>query len=135
MVYFSLRESKKNKKGMSPIEASISYNGERVYFSTGKSVRPSGWNKARQMVREGFPESAMTNSFLIELRNKIYGKEIELMRRGYMVTVHLLKDAVLNKVESLNAKTLLQVVGEHNGEKESLMGKGVSKERKISLYR
>ena len=30
MVYFSLRESKKNKKGLSPIEVSISYNGECI---------------------------------------------------------------------------------------------------------
>ena len=34
-VYFSLRESKKNKKGLSPIEASLSYNGERIYSSFG----------------------------------------------------------------------------------------------------
>lgn len=36
MVYFSLRESKQNKKGLSPIEVSISTNGKRIYFSTDK---------------------------------------------------------------------------------------------------
>lgn len=36
MVYFSLRESKQNKKGLSPIEVSISTNGKRIYFSTNK---------------------------------------------------------------------------------------------------
>ena len=30
MVYFSLRESKQNKKGLSPIEVSISTNGKRI---------------------------------------------------------------------------------------------------------
>ena len=35
MVYFSLRESKQNKKGLSPIEVSITTNGKRIYFSTG----------------------------------------------------------------------------------------------------
>ena len=38
MVYFSLRESKQNKKGLSPIEVSITTNGKRIYFSTGKHV-------------------------------------------------------------------------------------------------
>ena len=36
MVYFSLRESKQNKKGLSPIEVSIPTNGKRIYFSTDK---------------------------------------------------------------------------------------------------
>lgn len=30
------------------------------------------------------------------------------MKRGYMITVHILKDAILNKVESLKEKTLMQ---------------------------
>ena len=30
MVYYSLRESKQNKKGLSPIEVSISTNGKRI---------------------------------------------------------------------------------------------------------
>lgn len=38
MVYFSLRESKQNKKGLSPIEVSITTNGKRIYFSTGKHI-------------------------------------------------------------------------------------------------
>ena len=40
MVYFSLRESKQNKKGLSPIEVSITTYGKRIYFSTGKHVPP-----------------------------------------------------------------------------------------------
>ena len=79
MVYFSLRESKKNKKGLSPIEVSISYNGERIYFSTGKFAKPSEWNKQKQLVKGNTPEAQLINTFLIEFRNKIYEKEVELM--------------------------------------------------------
>lgn len=114
VVNFSLRESKANKKGLSPIEASISYNGERIYFSTGKLAKVSKWNKQKQQVRGNSQESLLINNFLIELRNKIYEKEIELMKRGYMVTVCLLKDAVFNKVEALKDKTLMQVISQHN---------------------
>lgn len=113
VVNFSVRESKKNKMGLSPIEVSISYNGERIYFSTGKFTKPSEWNKQKQMVRGNTSEVELLNNFLIEFRNKIYEKEIELMKRGYMITVHLLKNAVLNKVESLKDKTLMQVISRH----------------------
>ena len=126
MVYFSLRESKKNKKGLSPIEVSISYNGERIYFSTGKFAKPSEWNKQKQLVKGNTPEAQLINTFLIEFRNKIYEKEVELMKRGYMITVHILKDAILNKVESLKDKTLMQVVSEHNDEKKKLIGISVA---------
>lgn len=74
MVYFSLRESKKNKKGLSPIEVSISYNGERIYFSTGKFSKPSNWNKQKQMVKGSTNEVQLINNYLVELRNRIYEK-------------------------------------------------------------
>ena len=125
-ISFSVRESKTNKRGLSPIEASISYNGERVYFSTGKFTRASKWNRQRQQVRGDSEESMLTNSFLTELKNRIHRKEIELMRKGYMVTAHLLRDAVLDKVEALKEKTLMQVISEHNSAREKLIGKGVS---------
>lgn len=127
MVYFSIRESKKNKKGLSPIEVSISYNGERIYFSTGKTANARDWNKPKQMVKGNSPDAELINNFLIEFRNKIYEKEVELMKRGYMVTVHILKDAVLDKMGCLMNKTLMQVLLEHNEEKKKLIGKGISK--------
>ncbi len=127
MVYFSLRESKKNKKGLSPIEVSISYNGERIYFSTGKFAKPSDWNKQKQIVKGSTNEVQLINNYLVELRNKIYEKEVELMKRGYMVTVHIIKDAIYNKVESLKDKTFMQVVSEHNDDKKKIVGKGISK--------
>ena len=127
MVYFSLRESKKNKKGLSPIEVSISYNGERIYFSTGKFAKPSEWNKQKQQIKGSSPEAQLINSFLIEFRNRIYEKEVALMKKGYMVTVHLIKDAIYNKVESLKDRTLMQIISDHNNEKKKLVGKSVSK--------
>lgn len=127
VVNFSLRTSKRNKCGLSPIEASLSYNGERIYFSTGKSIKPMEWNKHKQMVKGSTLEAKAINDYLIELRNKIYEKEVLLMKRGYMVTVHLLKDALYDKVESLKTKTLMQMLLEHNKEKKKLIGNGISK--------
>ena len=126
MVYFSLRESKQNKKGLSPIEVSISTNGERTYFSTGKQVRSIDWNKEKQSVKGKSEDAKLINDYLTQLRNKIYLKEIELLQKGYLITPSLLKEAVLDKVEALNEKTLLEVLEEHNTERKTMVGKTVA---------
>ena len=135
MVYFSLRESKQNKKGLSPIEVSISTNGKRIYFSTGKYARSTDWNREKQLVKGKSEEAQLVNSYLTQLRNKIYQKEIELLQMSYLITAELLKEAVADKVEALNEKSLFEVFEEHNREQEKLVGNGVSKATYwISVY-
>ena len=126
MVYFSLRESKQNKKGLSPIEVSITTNGKRIYFSTGKHVPATDWNKEKQAVKGKSEEAQLINGYLIQLRNKIYQKEIELHQKGYLITAELLKEAITDKVEALNEKTLLDVLNEHNTERKAMVGKTVA---------
>ena len=134
-VYFSLRESKKNKNGESPIEISVSTNGERVYFSSGKYVNISDWSKSKQLVKGKADNAKLINSYLIQVRNKIYEKEVELIKNGFIITASLLRDAYLGKVETLNEKTLFDIVGTHNSEQEKLVDKGVSKATYwISVY-
>ena len=126
MVYFSLRESKQNKKGLSPIEVSITTNGKRIYFSTGKHVPAADWNKEKQAVKGKSEEAQLINGYLIQLRNKIYQKEIELLQKGYLITAELLKEAITDNVEALNEKTLLDVLNEHNTERKAMEGKTVA---------
>ena len=126
IVYFSLRESKQNKKGLSPIEVSITTNGKRIYFSTGKHVPATDWNKEKQAVKGKSEEAQLINGYLIQLRNKIYQKEIELLQKGYLITAELLKEAITDKVEALNEKTLLDVLNEHNTERKAMVGKTVA---------
>lgn len=126
MVYFSLRESKQNKKGLSPIEVSITTNGKRIYFSTGKHVPATDWDKEKQAVKGKSEEAQLINGYLIQLRNKIYQKEIELLQKGYLITAELLKEAITDKVEALNEKTLLDVLNEHNTERKAMVGKTVA---------
>lgn len=126
MVYFSLRESKQNKKGLSPIEVSITTNGKRIYFSTGKQASAADWNKEKQAVKGKSEEAQLINGYLVQLRNKIYQKEIELLQKGYLITAELLKEAITDKVEALNEKTLLDVLNEHNTERKAMVGKTVA---------
>jgi len=54
---------------------------------------------------------------------------------GYLITAELLKEAVADKVEALNEKSLFEVFAEHNKEQEKLVGNGVSKATYwISVY-
>lgn len=127
MVSFSARESKKNKKGESPIEMSISTNGERVHFNTGKFVKAEDWDKKKQSVKGKSDSTHLLNAFLVQLRNKVYRKEIELVQNGFIVTAAILRDAVLDKVDALNEKTLFELVDIHNNDQEALVGNGISK--------
>lgn len=121
-----LTESKQNKKSLSPIEVSITTNGKRIYFSTGKHVPAADWNKEKQAVKGKSEEAQLINGYLIQLRNKIYQKEIELLQKGYLITAELLKEAITDKVEALNEKTLLDVLNEHNTERKAMVGKTVA---------
>ena len=121
MVYYSLRESKQNKKGLSPIEVSISTNGKRIYFSTGKYARSTDQNREKQLVKGKSEEAQLVNSYLTQLRNKIYQKEIELLQMGYLITAQLLKEAAADKVEALNEKSLLKSLKNITENRKSLL--------------
>ena len=105
----------------------IAANGERTEFQTGRKIEPENWDNAKQQSKGKTAEAKLLNAYLNQLRNKVYLKEIELMQRGFLITARLLRDAVTDKVEALNEKTMFQVFAEHNEEQRKLVGKGLSK--------
>ena len=125
-VLFAIRESKARKNGNAPIETTITVNGERTSFSTGKLVQIDKWDKTKQQVKGKDDESKSLNLFLQAVKNKLYEKETELMERGFVITAELLRDAYFDKVEALKEKTLLTVLREHNEERKMMVGKTVS---------
>lgn len=127
-VYFSIRKNRQNKEGKCPILVSISTNRERVYFSTGKFCSSESWNEKKQMLRGKSNEDKLINDYLIQLRNKIFQKEVELMDKGFMITVSLLKDAVNDNVEAVNQKTLMQVFNNFQTMRKPLIGKKIAKD-------
>lgn len=126
-VSFCCRKSKMNKSGKAPIGVTIHSGGERIYLTTGKIVNPELWDARRQCVKGTNEEAKLLNDFLTEYRNNIFRQEIELTKRGYLVTASLLKDAILNHVEDLQQKTLMGLIQEHNAEKKKLIGISVAK--------
>lgn len=125
-VSFSLRMSKKLKSGLVPIEVSIYVNSERTSFLSGKYIEPSQWNKEKQLVKEKTKGAKELNSFFAELIKKTYRKEAELMERGFNLTASLLRDAVLDRVDILNEKTLISFLSEYIESKRGMIGKGIT---------
>lgn len=127
-ISYSVRPSKKNKKGESPIGVTISSGGQRIYMSTGRFVPASMWDGNKQRVRGTSDEANVLNEFLTEFKNKIYRKEIELIKHGYVSTPELLKDAMLNNVDELQQHRLMEVLREHNEEKKKLVGISIAED-------
>ena len=120
-------KSRTDKNGKSPITMTIGANGERAEFQTGKKIEPENWDNGKQQAKGKTTQAKLLNTYLSQLRNKVYLKEIELMQRGFLITARLLRNAVVDKVEALNEKTLFQVFSEHNEEQGKMIGKGISK--------
>ena len=113
-IKFSIRESKISKDGTTAIEATITVNGVRCYFSTGKRVNIQSWDKRKQQVKGSNEEAKAINSYLKSVKTTIYQKESDLLERGFVITAELLQDAYFNKVEVLKERTFFEVFKEHN---------------------
>lgn len=125
-ILFSIRESKARKNGNTPIEVTITVNGERCSFSTGKQIKVTSWDKNRQLVKGKDEEATSLNNYLKSVRAKLYEKEAELLNRGFIITAQLLYDAYFDKVECLKERSLLSVLEEHNTERKAMVGKTVA---------
>ena len=125
-ILFSIRESKARKNGNTPIEVTITVNGERCSFSTGKQIKVTSWDRNRQLVKGKDEEATSLNNYLKSVRAKLYEKEAELLDRGFIITAQLLYDAYFDKVECLKERSLLSVLEEHNTERKAMVGKTVA---------
>ena len=115
-----------NKNGFAPITATITLNGERASFSTGKSVRPEEWEASKQRVKGTSDTAKSINETLLQIRNKIYRKEAELMERGYIINASILRDACLDKINALQSKTLCQIFDEYLAGQSDAVGISIS---------
>lgn len=125
-ILFFIRDSRVKKDGTASIEVVLTVNGERCSFSTGKKVKVSNWDKAKQQVRGKDEEAKSLNSFITALKAQLYQKEAELLDKGFIITAELLRDAYFGKVETLKEKSLLEILKEHNAERKAMVGKTVA---------
>ena len=102
-INFFVSPAKMNKKGLAPINATITLNGVRASFSTGKFIFPEDWDNAKQRVKGTSDTAKSINETLLQIKNKIYRKEAELMERGYIINASILRDACLDKINALDS--------------------------------
>ena len=134
-VNFWASPSKARKTGLMPIYVTIRMNGERATFTTGKYIHPNDWDEVKQKARGTSDSAQAINNHLLQLRNKIYKKELELMDRGYIINATILRDACLEKVESIQKKTLCQVFEEYIVDAKKSIGIEVTKDTVYSYER
>ena len=134
-VNFSASPSKARKTGLMPIYATITLNGERATFTTGKYIQPTQWDATKQKARGTSEASQAINNHLLQLRNKIYQKELDLMNRGYIVNANTLKDACLERVEAIQGKTLCQIFEEYIADARKAIDIEVKKDTVYSYER
>ena len=118
--------SKIRKNGLAPINATITLNGQRASFSTGKFIFPEDWDNAKQRVKGTSDTAKSINETLLQIRNKIYRKEAELMERGYIINASILRDACLDKINALQSKTLCQIFDEYLAGQSDAVGISIS---------
>lgn len=134
-INFSASPSKARKTGLMPIFVTIRQNGERVTFTTSKYIHPNEWDTVKQKARGSSESAKAINNDLLQMRNKIYQKELELMDRGYIVNASTLRDACLEKVESIQAKSLCQIFQEYLTDARKSIGIDVKKDTVYSYER
>ena len=134
-INFSASPSKCRKNGLMPIYATITQNGERATFTTGMYIHPNDWDAVKQKARGTSDSSRTINNHLLQLRNKIYRKELDLMDRGYIVNASTLRDACLEKVESIQSKTLCQIFEEYISDARKSIDIDVKKDTVYSYER
>lgn len=126
-INFGATPTKKRNDGTIPIHATITLNGIRTSFSTGRKVLLADWDNVKQRVKGNNEQAKLINTYLQEVRNKLAKLELELLERGYIITAELLKDAYFNNVESIQTKTLIQVFQDYINSQEKIVGNGISK--------
>lgn len=92
-IRYYCRESKKNKQGVSPIEMSIIINGERVFITLPRKMKPKEFEK--DLSSRGYNE---TKHFLSLFETRANNSVTQLVTKNLPVTAQRVKDYMLGNV-------------------------------------
>lgn len=125
-INFVVRESKIRIDGTAPIQVSLCLNSDRASFSTGKAVKPENWDRKAQKVKGRDEVTLELNRYLESIKARLYRLETELMDRELEVSVDMLRDAYLGKLDCLKDWTLLGVAEAHLNDLRGKIGKALA---------
>ena len=92
-IRYYCRESKKNKQGVSPIEMSIIINGERVFITLPRKMKPKEFE--RDLSSRGYNE---TKHFLSLFETRANNSITEIVTAQKILTAQRVKDYMLGNV-------------------------------------
>ena len=101
-INFSASPSKCRKNGLMPIYATITQNGERASFTTGKYIHPNDWDAVKQKARGTSDSSRTINNY-----PSSYKKDLDSYRLQYQKEIGLLKKGIsLRNISSLTGTSV-----------------------------
>lgn len=88
-----LYKSKTLKNGEHPIMLAVTYNGKRVYKSTGTSCSPQYWNEAKTEVRGSHPFSKLINDNITKQKTELEQQYLRMSNRDMPFSSRTIIDA------------------------------------------
>ncbi len=119
-ISFFIRNSRKNKEGLSPIYCRITIEGSSCSFSTNRRASPDKWNPDDFYVKGNSPEAKDVNDHLSTIRNRIYALHTQLVHAAIDVTPEKLRDEFIGKKKK--QKTVDELFQQHNNMMKERIG-------------
>lgn len=120
-LLFFLKKAKLLKNGEAAICLRITVNKQRVETRIGRSIDPKQWNQAKECSKTRDRSSQELNTFLEELRFKVFTTFQEKQSEDKVITAKSLTEGVFCQ-DSHKVKTLLSIFDEHNQQCTKLIG-------------
>ena len=124
------RTSKARKDGLSPLELSVTHNNERTVFSLDRKCKASLFNPLTEKVR-GDKE---LNEYIGVVKTKANGVHLEMVKRGYPLTVASFVNYYKNGFEETTV-TLLKYFDKHNTEYSKKVESGNVSDTSLYKYK
>ena len=97
----------------------VSFNYQRKNIATGHYIEPNRWDGAKHRVKGSLPEAQEINSYIQQVRNKLFNLHSEMLKDG---DVSL--ESLIEKFFGRDSKqmTLLELVKYHNDDFQKRIG-------------
>lgn len=128
VTFFTRLNSKKTDNAL--IFVRITVNGKRSEISLKRNLSQKLWDKSKGKVKGNSQEARALNSYIQQVRNKLYDSYSELQKEGKLITVATVKSRYLGTDEQ--HRTLLQLVSYHNKTMKTVLKPGTLKNYKTT---
>lgn len=124
------RASKARKDGLSPLELSVTHNGERVVFALDRKCKATLFNPTTEKIR-GDKE---LNEYITTIKQKANGVHLEMVKRNLNITVASFVKCFKDGFEDTTV-TLLKYFDKHNTEYSKKVDSGTVGDTSLYKYK